>query len=116
MVVGVMVVVFRVVVVVEKVRLAGWVDRLLAADGADSGREPPPGVYHGDLRERVEAQHVDLDGHVGSVVWGRRKKGRKKIDLTFTATRYLSPYTPHVGPLDPVTFKEATLFTCIRVH
>ena len=78
MVVGVMVVVFRVVVVVEKVRLAGWVDRLLAADGADSGGEPPPGVYHGDLRERVEAQHVDLDGHVGSVVWGRRKKGRKK--------------------------------------
>ena len=37
-------------------------------------------------------------------------------DLTFTATRYLPPYTPHVGPLDPVTFKEATLFTCIRVH
>ena len=36
--------------------------------------------------------------------------------LTFTATRYLPPYTPHVGPLDPVTFKEATLFTCIRVH
>ena len=36
--------------------------------------------------------------------------------LTFTATRYLPPYTPYVGPLDPVTFKEATLFTCIRVH
>ena len=36
--------------------------------------------------------------------------------LTFTATRYLPPYTPHVGPLDPVKFKEATLFTCIRVH
>ena len=31
--------------------------------------------------------------------------------LTFT--RYLPPYTPHMGPLDPVTFKEATLFTCI---
>ena len=29
------------------------------------------------------------------------------IDLTFTATRYLPPYTPHVGPLDPVTCKEA---------
>ena len=38
------------------------------------------------------------------------------ILLTSTATRYLPPYTPHVGPLDPVTFKEATLFTCIRVH
>ena len=36
--------------------------------------------------------------------------------LTFTATRYLPPYTPHVGPLDLVTFKGATLFTCIRVH
>ena len=34
--------------------------------------------------------------------------------LTFTAKRYLPPYTPHVGPLDPVTFKDATLFTCIR--
>ena len=31
--------------------------------------------------------------------------------LTFTATRYLPPYMPHVGPLDPVTFKEATLFS-----
>ena len=30
--------------------------------------------------------------------------------LTFTATRYLPSYTPQVGPLDPVTFKEATLF------
>ena len=39
---------------------------------------------------------------------------RAKLQLTFTATRYLPPYTPHVGPLDPVTFKEATLFTCIR--
>ena len=28
--------------------------------------------------------------------------------LTFTATRYLPPCMPHVGPLDPVTFKEAT--------
>ena len=36
--------------------------------------------------------------------------------VTFTATRYLPPYTPHVGPLDPVTFKEAPLFICIRVH
>ena len=35
--------------------------------------------------------------------------------LSVTATRYLPPYTPHVGPLDPVTFKEATLFTCILV-
>ena len=43
-------------------------------------------------------------------------KLRGKYFLTFTATRYLPPYTPHVGPLDPVTFKEATLFTCIRVH
>ena len=39
-----------------------------------------------------------------------------KFMLTFTATQYLPPYTPHVGPLDPVTFKEAVLFTCIRVH
>ena len=33
--------------------------------------------------------------------------------LTFTATRYLPPYTPHVGPLDPVTFNlyRHTLFT-----
>ena len=41
---------------------------------------------------------------------------KQDAPLTFTATRYLPPYTPHVGPLDPVTFKEATLFTCIRVH
>ena len=27
--------------------------------------------------------------------------------LTFTATHYLPSYTPHVGPLDAVTFKEA---------
>ena len=31
--------------------------------------------------------------------------------LNFTATRYLPPYSPHVGPLDPVTCKEAALFT-----
>ena len=36
--------------------------------------------------------------------------------LTFIVTRYLPPYTPHVGPLDPVTFKEAARFTCVRVH
>ena len=36
--------------------------------------------------------------------------------FTFTATRYLPPFTPHVGPLDPVTFNEAALFTCIQVH
>ena len=36
--------------------------------------------------------------------------------LTFTVTRYLPPYTPRVNPLGPVTFKEAALFTCIRVH
>ena len=34
--------------------------------------------------------------------------------LTFTATRCLPSYTPHVGTLDPVTFKEAMLFTCIQ--
>ena len=39
-----------------------------------------------------------------------------KMPVTFTATRYLPPCRPHVGPLDPVTFKEAKLFTCIRVH
>ena len=39
-----------------------------------------------------------------------------KLRLTFTATRYLPPYTPHPDPLDPVTFKETMLFTCIRVH
>ena len=33
--------------------------------------------------------------------------------LTFKATRYLPPNTPQVGPLDPVTFKEAALFTCM---
>ena len=38
------------------------------------------------------------------------------LSLTFTATHYLPSYTPHVGLLDPVTFKEAMLFTCIRVH
>ena len=27
--------------------------------------------------------------------------------LTFTATCYLPPYTPHMVPLDPVTFKQA---------
>ena len=31
--------------------------------------------------------------------------------LTFTDTRYLPSYMPYVGPLDPVTFKEAALFT-----
>ena len=40
----------------------------------------------------------------------------RPLETTFTATRYLPPYMPHVGPLDPVIFKEATLFTCIRVH
>ena len=28
--------------------------------------------------------------------------GIKLTHLTFTATSYLPPYTPHVGPLDPV--------------
>ena len=41
---------------------------------------------------------------------------RVSAALAFTVTRYLPPYTPHVGPLEPVAFKEATLFTCIRVH
>ena len=36
--------------------------------------------------------------------------------LTFTAIHYLPPYTSREGPLDPVIFKEATLFICIRVH
>ena len=29
------------------------------------------------------------------------------LDFSFTATRYLSPYTPHLGPLDPVTCKRS---------
>ena len=36
--------------------------------------------------------------------------GHPKLHLSFTATRYLPPYTTHVGPLDPVIIKEATLF------
>ena len=44
-----------------------------------------------------------------------KNNGHPKWHLTFTATRYLPPHTPHVGPLDPVTIKEATLFSCIRV-
>ena len=31
--------------------------------------------------------------------------------LTFTAWFYLPPYMPHLGPLDPITCKEAALFT-----
>ena len=40
----------------------------------------------------------------------------KSVLLIFIATRYLPPCTPRMGPLDPVTFKVAALFTCIRVH
>ena len=36
--------------------------------------------------------------------------------LTFTATCYLPPYTPLVGPFDPTKFKEARVFTCKWVH
>ena len=48
----------------------------------------------------------------------RRSRGKFMRTLPFNATHYLPPYMPHVGPLDPdpVTFKEATLFTCKWVH
>ena len=38
------------------------------------------------------------------------------LSLTFTATCYLPPYTPYMGALDLVKFKETSLFTCIRVY
>ena len=34
--------------------------------------------------------------------------------LIFNTTRYLPPYTPHVGPLDLVTCREAALFVFMR--
>ena len=33
--------------------------------------------------------------------------------LTVTATRYLPPYTPYKGPLDPLPFKGEERFTCL---
>ena len=51
-------------------------------------------------------------------IWQAKNNNANPFDncfLTFTATG-LPPDTPHVGPLDLVTFKEATLFTRLRVH
>ena len=57
--------------------------------------------------------HVNIDKN-NCIVCDMKCSKAYNLDccaLTFTATRYLPPYTPHVGPFDPVTFKEAALFT-----
>ena len=51
------------------------VNKLLAADGSDCGGQTPPGVYHGDFRERVEAHHIDLDGHICGNIWDEGRDG-----------------------------------------
>ena len=47
--------------------------------------------------------------------FGKHRRGVDGGGFHFLINLY-SHTLLHMGPLDPVIFKEATLFTCIRVH